>query len=698
MPGWPRNRRNGKPAGPAVSPPARPRDDWRTLPPLPTVLRSPVTTVAAGAFSDSLSTWHDPSFLAPLSHHVDPDGPAGLVTGLARAPESPEPLTYHRDRPLPVAGGSPASLQRSVASWQPPSLARSPLMTASDPDLIPVPVHPVSAEPGTASTDLAAAADRRPEPSDTQAEPPASPAAPGEDPVTPTIPSTDAGQVPALGQASPGDWRETFRPPERPLVPDRGSGEATTQRQMTSIPPQTPPKRRLGLGVPLSSPPGGSPARAAPVPERPTAASAGWSAGSAAALEPARTTADSVQRALADRAGQADPGSPVPVPPDQAAPIGKPLTEAPLIGEISPASHALRPPITPPAAADDSVTAAASAATPFPESTPSLPGSTRSLPAQAPVAATVPSLSPAARAPVQRSVIPLAASPGHLQVRPPRPTSAPQSSADPSPAPTSPPDPRSADQPTGSPNESPVLTQRLLSSTPDAAVLPHRAEVAPLLGHRQPPRILDAPPGGNTGPRTASASPIPDTPPPAPVQRPVPASAPVQRSVPASAPVGRLDGLAVATPRGPAAGHREPPAGYPDPGAIAVARGLARREPDGSVVFDLGSASVPPDPLPSTSYIEPAAWNPSVGSAATVQRQEAAEPVGAPAPSPDSAPATTMPAPSLAPAPSATPPPGAAIPPLDELARQLFGPLTARLKAELRLDRERSGMLTDLRQ
>jgi len=33
---------------------------------------------------------------------------------------------------------------------------------------------------------------------------------------------------------------------------------------------------------------------------------------------------------------------------------------------------------------------------------------------------------------------------------------------------------------------------------------------------------------------------------------------------------------------------------------------------------------------------------------------------------------------------------------MDELVRQLFDPLCARLKAELRLDRERAGLLTDL--
>jgi hypothetical protein len=41
--------------------------------------------------------------------------------------------------------------------------------------------------------------------------------------------------------------------------------------------------------------------------------------------------------------------------------------------------------------------------------------------------------------------------------------------------------------------------------------------------------------------------------------------------------------------------------------------------------------------------------------------------------------------------------PGASTQSLDELARQLFDPLAARLKAELRLDRERAGLLTDLR-
>ena len=66
-------------------------------------------------------------------------------------------------------------------------------------------------------------------------------------------------------------------------------------------------------------------------------------------------------------------------------------------------------------------------------------------------------------------------------------------------------------------------------------------------------------------------------------------------------------------------------------------------------------------------------------------------------PSPDALPTPPAPILSAAPASPGAPAHGPGGPPLDELARQLFGPLAARLKAELRLDRERAGLLTDLR-
>jgi hypothetical protein len=50
-----------------------------------------------------------------------------------------------------------------------------------------------------------------------------------------------------------------------------------------------------------------------------------------------------------------------------------------------------------------------------------------------------------------------------------------------------------------------------------------------------------------------------------------------------------------------------------------------------------------------------------------------------------------------APAAAAAAPGAAAGPDVDELVRRLYEPLAARIKAELRLDRERAGVLTDLR-
>lgn len=105
-----------------------------------------------------------------------------------------------------------------------------------------------------------------------------------------------------------------------------------------------------------------------------------------------------------------------------------------------------------------------------------------------------------------------------------------------------------------------------------------------------------------------------------------------------------------------------------DPGAAAVAAGIARADGPGSVVFD-----PPPGSDPRASAGEP-----------SVQRQD------------DAAPATPS---SAVVASAAAPPPTPGTPALDldDLARRLIEPLSARLKTELWLDRERAGIVTDLR-
>lgn len=66
-----------------------------------------------------------------------------------------------------------------------------------------------------------------------------------------------------------------------------------------------------------------------------------------------------------------------------------------------------------------------------------------------------------------------------------------------------------------------------------------------------------------------------------------------------------------------------------------------------------------------------------------------------PEPAPE-APASPAPAPPSGPSAGAVPPPTNENE-LAELARKLYEPITARLRRELLVDRERAGMITDLR-
>jgi hypothetical protein len=70
---------------PAASPP----EEWRDVPRLQRTLAEPILPVAINdGFRDSLATFANPSFLAPLSHHVDPTS-GGLAAGLV-APGRPQ--------------------------------------------------------------------------------------------------------------------------------------------------------------------------------------------------------------------------------------------------------------------------------------------------------------------------------------------------------------------------------------------------------------------------------------------------------------------------------------------------------------------------------------------------------------------------------------------------------------------------------
>jgi hypothetical protein len=111
-----------------------------------------------------------------------------------------------------------------------------------------------------------------------------------------------------------------------------------------------------------------------------------------------------------------------------------------------------------------------------------------------------------------------------------------------------------------------------------------------------------------------------------------------------------------------------------DPGAGAVAAGIATPAADGSFVFAPPPSAEGPTP--------PSDVSPEVVAPPVV----VGEPTGGVTPA--GPPAAASPGPKDGGSPTD----------LEELARRLFEPLAARLRAELRLERERTGTLPDLRQ
>jgi hypothetical protein len=133
----------------------------------------------------------------------------------------------------------------------------------------------------------------------------------------------------------------------------------------------------------------------------------------------------------------------------------------------------------------------------------------------------------------------------------------------------------------------------------------------------------------------------------------------------------------------PGAGSRPPL--QADPAAAALRAGVATLDPDGAVVFTPPSAPAGPPPLQRADSGPPPVQRAGSGMAPPAE----ARPPDAGAPGPPPVEAAAAPAPPPAPG-------TAAAPDLDDLARRLYDRIRARLRAELRLDLERAGMLTRL--
>ncbi|MCT2593926.1 hypothetical protein LHJ74_29145 [Streptomyces sp. N2-109] len=245
---------------------------------------------------------------------------------------------------------------------------------------------------------------------------------------------------------------------------------------------------------------------------------------------------------------------------------------------------------------------------------------------------------------------------------------------------------------------------------PDADPAPY--PVAPLLAQRSLPLFSGTPlnrspepPGADSGPaslpsavREESVVPLRWTEdsssaaPPHPTSRPsptAPAAPPVQRSVTSRAVPRPTAARPVVAGTG-SAGSRGPVS--VDAGAVAVAAGVAQRAADGSVVFrrptvqrdDDGTGEVPDseppyDPPPEPGEEPGLEGEPDANAEVHPESEsDAGTPSGTATGAGDSegggAPAVT-----------------------DELVRALFAPLSRLLRAELRLERERSGFLIDTR-
>ena len=231
-----RNTGRAPAADPAGQAPARPRDDWRALPPLPTITQRSALTTAAPRPSATSSTLAQPQ-LPGSAQPSDRHQRARRGHPGPRRPDG-EPGTAHvLPRPPAPAGCPPHGPGAAFGR----------------------PLEPLRADDGTR---------RGPRPA-TSSRHPGRRGATGAD-------QHRTGQRPGPGAAQlPG--REPRATHDRPgpacgssLVCQRREAPSPRSGSSPPFPPRSPPKRRLGLGAPLNPPPGDPPG-ASPTRPRPAA-------------------------------------------------------------------------------------------------------------------------------------------------------------------------------------------------------------------------------------------------------------------------------------------------------------------------------------------------------------------------------------------------------------------------------------------
>ena len=650
----------------AAAPLTRPEPGaWRDLPTLVPQTATPVQRIAVGDdFRAALTTHADPRFLQPLAHQVDPSV-GGLVDGLV-LPGRP---VAHDDGPelrVPVQrSAKPApQVQRRVAwsgaddlttvRWELPDLVAGPSTDSATPvaDTRTVPPERVVvAEPPRAP---------RPDvPSTLQRTLMSSPS---------TIPTTGAAVAEAVGRstAEPGP-----EPRTAPLVHDHDHGPSAP----SASPTPTPDSPDTELPVVARS--AGGPPAAPPIHDHPARPGAG-ELQARPLLRPEPPVADEAQTALGwtevvlpsvrPAAATAQPFDTPDVPVAQRTITDHPALAVQPVAATPPPTT--RPPMTQPAVtAQRAVTAPSPASTSHsvaPDRAQFLAAPSSQRPAEPAVASLVPA--PEGPSPVQRSVqigSPMSSSGAPAAVLGRRSVSQGPEQVTPttigaSPSPL-----------TGHTTALPVVPtgSEIAAGAQSPAVQRHQAQaVAPAVGRAPLP----------VGLPVVQPSPGPATPSSSPLAPAGPAVTGVARSFasmfggPGEPTVGASSALPVTPPpAGP--GPIMIGSSSPSPAPSLTVAGLQRQSFD-DVAGSTGSETSTP-PTTDTSTTDTSTTGTS--STETSTADNATTGTGTAAPSPTPAPAAAAPA------------------DLDEMARRLYDPLMARLRAELWLDRERAGVFGD---
>jgi hypothetical protein len=791
--------------------------------PVQRTLVEPLSPVAPlDQFTGALATQQNPSFLSTLGHHVDSDGPAGLVSGLA-VPRVGRSVPYagtaelavpQRERPRPA-------VQRGVVNWSTPTdtldAPPEPFPETSDGSTGPMaaslreserltdlgqvePVRPVPVDgavlslskgPSTSSAHIAthpveavqpapvegavATHPVEPRPPEPVEDPPSS----GRTPTAPTI-----GNRP--GGASSGPDRSIPLPVPAAVTPTLSAGtpEPSIQRRLTAVPDRLPriagfppsptvtlpvvarsaadsPKVVSRTATPASSPPTAAPAASSR--PQPSAAAGGDAWPSAVDLdttpvlaeagpitvlpEPATPTAETATEAVSLAYDARPVGAPtdadIPTPASHTPEVsfsstaatspvdgfagtpGIPPQEPENVMGAAPVSPVYRGDRLPTEAADHAATGD------HPTVQQSLVGHSPPLAQRRPVARDEPLVQ---RTTTDRpgSVAPLGPAQDGFTVAPLHPTEevAPTPLVESAAMPVRP--PVDAVGPVGPTAPLSGFAARINALAHDESPV-ERVEVSPWIGSERdkPPTSEALPAGAPSTPnlvaapvqrhavvgipvvqrsdrpsalRAPTASLMADRPPalsvrtdlssavdPAPPAQHVSFAPVVQSAVQrAAAPVVSRVAEPISISSPPV--HAEPPStpdlprtqprtDWPPLSTPMVQRSFAAMFA-GSAESDTGNAG------PSRSDDHP--------GFTTVQLQPAAEatPMPTPEPTPTAPPPEATPAPAAA---AAAPTAGTSATDLDEMARRLYEPLSARLRAELWLDRERAGLVTDAR-